>query len=234
MNEAASGRARTAAKRASPSETEAPFPAAGVQAESKEWAPSSGTSVESAVGRNEADEAQSRLAGQTAGTALDAGSGRTLARLLVILLVAVILVNVPISREGLGLAQSVPETESVVIYDGIILQGSGPEIYVLDNHKLRPFSSDDAFAYFDRRFALDVEAVPDDTLAKFGRGRPIYHLARCADISTVYALENGQKRPFRVWLPTETGVWDRVEQVSCETLGNLPNGRPISESNGEQ
>jgi hypothetical protein len=185
------------------------------------------------VAPNDEDEAQSRLVRQPAEAVLDAGAGRTLARLLLILLVAVVLVNVPISREGFGLAQSVPETESVVIYDGIILQGNGPEIYVLHNHKLRPFSSDDAFAYFDRRFALDVETVPDDMLTKFGQGRPIYHLARCANISTVYALENGRKRPFRAPLPTEAGVWDRVQRMSCETLGDLPNGQPVLGSDGE-
>ena len=59
--------------------------------------------------------------------------GRTLGRLLLALAVLVVVINVPITRYGTSLARIMPDTAALVIRDGLVLKGSGTDIYVLEN-----------------------------------------------------------------------------------------------------
>lgn len=160
----------------------------------------------------------------------DAKRGRALGQMLIILLVAVLLVNVPLSYRGAGLIHSVPEATAVVIRDGMILKGSGPKIYILENHKLRQFSSSDTFNYFQSRYALNVHPVDDDLLAQFGRSRSIRRLVKCNDLPYIYALENDQKRRTDILpLSAQSSAWDNIGVVSCKYLRDMPNGPPVSD-----
>jgi len=160
----------------------------------------------------------------------DAKRGRALGQILIILVVAVLLVNVPLSYRGAGLIHSVPEATAVVIYDGMALKGSGPEIYVLEDHKLRQFSSSDTFNYFQSRYTLKVHPVDDDLLAQFGRSRVIRRLVKCNDLPYIYALENGQKRRTDILpLSAQSSPWDDIGVVSCKYLRDMPNGQPVSD-----
>lgn len=155
-------------------------------------------------------------------------TGRSLGQILIVLVVALVLVNIPISYGGTGLAQSVPHSTPVIIHDGVLLKGSGPEIYVLEDHKLRWIGSPEALDYYFRQH--DVYVVEDSLLEGFGKGQSIHRLVTCPNSPYIYALVNGQKH----WMkdpPTgnKARAWDKVGLVSCDYLRSLPDGSPIPE-----
>jgi len=158
---------------------------------------------------------------------------RTLGRLLLILVVLVILVNIPVNRYGTSLARIMPDTAALVIRDGLVLKGSGPEIYVLEDNKLRWISSLEAFEFFGYRWE-QVHIVDDAFLENFEKGKPIHVLLKCQSSPHIYALENGKKRWIKD-IPTfeaEGYVWDDVKFVGCDYLRSLPDGLPIPEDAG--
>jgi hypothetical protein len=164
------------------------------------------------------------------GTGSEPGTstGRTLAQVLIVLVVLLALVNIPLGTYGAGLAQLKPDTAPVVFYDGMLLKGGGSESYLLEGHKLRPIVGLEAFDfYFQWR---DVQIVEDSQLDQFGMGRPIRRLVRCQASPEIYALENGQKRRVE-GPPAQSGVqaWDEVRLYACDALRALPEGPPILE-----
>jgi hypothetical protein len=157
----------------------------------------------------------------------------TLGRLLLVLIVLAALINIPINRHGTSLARIMPDTAALVIRDGLVLKGSSPEIYVLEDDKLRWISSLDAFEFYGYHWE-DVHIVDDGFLEKFETGKPIHVLLKCQGSPHIYALENGQKRWIKD-IPTfeaEGYVWDDVKLVSCTYLRDLPDGPPIPENAG--
>ena len=161
------------------------------------------------------------------------GLGRTLGRLLLALVVLVVVITVPITRYGTSLARIMPDTAALVIRDGLVLKGSGPDIYVLEGGKLRWISSLEAFEFFDYRWE-QVHVVDDSFLEQFEKGRPIHVLLKCQGSPHIYALESGQKRWIKdiPTFDTEGYVWEDVKFVSCDYLRSLPDGLPIPEDAG--
>jgi hypothetical protein len=159
--------------------------------------------------------------------------GRTLGRLLLALVALVVVINVPITRYGTSLARIMPDTASLVIRDGLVLKGSGSDIFVLEDDKLRWISSLEAFEFFGYRWE-QVHVVDDSFLEKFEKGRPIHVLLKCNGSPHIYALENGQKRWIKdiSTFDTEGYVWEDVKSVSCDYLRSLPDGLPIPEDAG--
>ena len=159
--------------------------------------------------------------------------GRTLGRLLLVLVALVVLINVPLNRYGTSLARIMPDTAALVIRDGLMLKGSGSDIYVLEDDKLRWISSLDAFEFFGYRWE-QVHVVDDSFLEKFEPGRPIHVLLKCQGSPHIYALENSQKRWIKD-IPTfeaEGYAWEDLKSVSCDYLRDLPDGPPIPEDAG--
>jgi len=157
----------------------------------------------------------------------------TLGRLLLVLAVLVVLINVPINRYGTSLARIMPDTAALAIRDGLVLKGSGPDIYVLEDNKLRWISSLQAFEFFGYRWE-QVHIVDDSFLEQFEKGRPIHVLLKWQGSPHIYALENGQKRWIKD-IPTfeaEGYVWEDVKFVSCNYLRSLPDGPSIPEDAG--
>jgi hypothetical protein len=156
----------------------------------------------------------------------DRNTGRSLGQILIILVVMLVLVNIPINYYGLGLARLRPDNPSTVIYEGMLLTGSGPEVYLLEDHKLRWISSPEVLErHFGRQ---NIELVDDTLLEQFGQGQPIRHLIRCQGSPYIYAQENGLKRSIQEPLPaTRARPWDKVHRVSCDYLRRLPNGLPV-------
>ena len=72
----------------------------------------------------------------------------------------IVLVNIPVNRYGVSLARMMPESASLIIRDGLVLKGSGPEIYILQDDKLRWISSLDAFEHLGLKWG-DVHVVDD-------------------------------------------------------------------------
>ena len=157
-----------------------------------------------------------------------------LIRLVILTVALLILVNIPVNRYGTSLARILPETSSLIIRDGLVLKGSGPEFYVLENGKLRWISSMDAFEHRNLTWE-DVHIVEDEFLAKFEKGRPIHVLLKCRTSPHIYRLENEEKRWIRDidTFEAEGHVWDDVRFVSCDYLRGLPDGPPIPEDAGE-
>jgi hypothetical protein len=161
----------------------------------------------------------------------DINMGRSLGQILIVLVVLLMLVNIPINHHGASLAQIIPKATAVVIYDGMVLKGSGPEIYILDNHKLRWVSSPEAFDHYFHYY--EVHTVEDKLLEGFGKGNPIRRLVTCPNSPNTYAVQNGQKR----WVedpPTGNtdNNWDKVELISCDDLRRLPDSLPAPEDAG--
>jgi hypothetical protein len=157
-------------------------------------------------------------------------TGRSLAQILIVLVVLLVLVNIPINQLGFGLAHLETETTPIVIYDGMLLKGSGPELYLLDDHKLRLISNPMASGRYFR--LQNVRMVEDRFLEQFGQGLPIRHLIKCHDQPDIYAmeLENGRQKRLVQHPPlTSPERWDRIHAVSCDYLHNLPNGPPITD-----
>jgi len=159
--------------------------------------------------------------------------GPGLARLFLVLFALVVLINVPLNLQGVSLARMIPDSAALIIRDGLVLKGSGPEIYVLQDNKLRWISSLDAFHYFGYKWG-DVHVVEDSFLGQFEKGRPIHVLLKCPASPHIYALESGRKRWIKD-IPTflaEGYVWEDVKMVACYYLRQLPDGATIPEGAG--
>jgi hypothetical protein len=159
--------------------------------------------------------------------------GKMLGRLAILVAVLLILINIPVTRYGVSLARIMPEASSLIIRDGLVLKGSGPEIYVLEQDRLRWISSLDAFEHMGLTWE-DVHMVEDEYLARFEKGAPIHVLLKCRTSPHIYRLENQEKRWIRdidTFL-AEGHVWDDVRFVSCDHLRDLPDGPPIPEDAG--
>jgi len=153
---------------------------------------------------------------------------RVLARFLVLVAVLTLLINMPVNRYGVSLARVLPDSAALVIRDGLVLKGSGPEFYMLQDNQLRWISSLDAFEHLGLKWG-DVHVVEDGFLARFEEGRPIHVLLKCDASPHIYRLENQQKRWIRdidTFL-SEGHVWDDVRFVTCEYLRSIPDGPPI-------
>ena len=159
--------------------------------------------------------------------------GKMLGRLAILIVVLLILVNIPVTRYGVSLARILPETTSLIIRDGLVLKGSSPEIYVLEDGKLRWISSMDAFEHLGLTWQ-DVHVVEDEFLEKFEKGAPIHVLLKCPTSPHIYRVENQEKRWIRDinTFEAEGHVWDDVRMVTCEYLRGIPDGAPIPEDSG--
>jgi hypothetical protein len=159
--------------------------------------------------------------------------GQMLWRMALLVGVLLVLVNIPVNRYGVSLARILPESSSLIIRDGLVLKGSGPEFYMLEQDRLRWISSLDAFEHLGLTWK-DVHVVEDSFLERFEEGRPIHVLLKCGDSPHVYRLENQQKR----WIKdidtflAEGHVWEDVRFVSCDYLRDLPTGPSIPEDAG--
>lgn len=155
------------------------------------------------------------------------GVARSLRRLLVGVLLAAAVVNVPLVQ-GRPLSQALPDRQALVIRDGLLLKGPGPEIYELEDGQRRWLSSLDIFEQRGHTWS-DVHIVDADYLALFPEGRPIFALVKCSDSPHVYRLEDGERR----WIKdidtfqAEGHIWEEVTYRSCADLAAIPLGPPV-------
>ncbi len=161
------------------------------------------------------------------------GMDRLLLRFLLVIAGLVLVMNVPVTTYGASLARALPDSAALVIRNGLVVKGSGPEIYVLENDRLRWISSMDAFEHRGLTWG-DVHIVEDAFLAKFEIGNPVHVLLKCEGSPHIYRLEGGEKRWIRDidTLLAEGHVWEDVRPVDCAYLRGLPDGAPIPEDAG--
>jgi len=159
--------------------------------------------------------------------------GKMLWRLALLVGVLLVAINIPVTEYGVSLARIMPESSSLIIRDGLVLKGSGPEFYVLEENRLRWISSLDAFEHLNLTWE-DVHVVEDSFLERFEEGRAIHVLLKCQASPHIYRLENEQKR----WIKdidtflAEGHQWEDVRFVSCGYLRDLPTGPSIPEDAG--
>jgi hypothetical protein len=145
-----------------------------------------------------------------------------------------VVINIPVTHHGVSLARLWPDSAALIVRDGLLVIGSGPEVYRLEDNKLRWVSSLDAFHHLGLRWD-DVHPVEDVFIAEFEQGAPIHVLLKCPGSPHIYRLEGGQKRWIRD-IPTfeaEGHVWTDVRFVDCGYLRELPDGPPIPANAGE-
>lgn len=159
---------------------------------------------------------------------------RMLGRLAIVLIALIVTVNIPFNSYGTSLARALPDEKALIIRDGLVLKGSGPDIYVLENNQRRWISSLDAFESYGYTWA-QVNEVEDDFLESFPEGLPIHLLYKCTTSPHVYAIENGEKRWIKdIETFSASGyVWEDIRFVGCNYLRDLPDGVPIPPDAGE-
>jgi hypothetical protein len=157
--------------------------------------------------------------------------GQLFGALFTVLVTIVLVLNWPINRHGEGLIQRIPNATPVVFYEGMVLQGSEPTVYALENHQLRPFASSESFQHFRARYQLVAHRVTEQQLTQFRPGRPIHRLVTCRETDDVFVLETGYRRPVLV-LPTggPASRWDSVEMIACHTLYKFPQGPSLRQT----
>ncbi|MCB9422326.1 MAG: hypothetical protein H6667_21160 [Ardenticatenaceae bacterium] len=158
---------------------------------------------------------------------------RTLGRIVFLLIILVAVINVPFNRSGQNLARVMPDSSALVIRDGLLLKGSGPEVYVLENNRRRWISTLDAFHWYGYQWR-QVHEVEDEFLQQFEEGKPIHLLLKCPASPHIYALEDGTKRWIKDLLTFQAQgyVWEDVQIISCDQLTAVPDGLPIPENAG--
>lgn len=162
-------------------------------------------------------------------------AARLMSRLAMALLLIIMLINIPINCHGTTLATAMPDAQSLVIRDGLVVKvEEDPEIYVYRDGAFHWISSMDAFEHYGYTWA-DVRVVNAQFLRGFEIGEPIHVLLKCNDSPHVYRLENGAKR-WIVDIPTfvaESYVWERdIKRTTCEALRSLPDGETIPPGRG--
>ena len=143
------------------------------------------------------------------------------------MIVVLAIINVPLVN-GLPLARALPDRRSLIIRDGLVLKGSGEDIYVLRNNKKRWITN---IALFEKKgfHWSDVHIVDDTFLKQFDDGAPVGFVYKCSGSPHIYVEAHNTKRWIKD-IPTFTAegyVWDDVTEIDCDTLRSMPNGTPI-------
>jgi hypothetical protein len=169
------------------------------------------------------DDYETRAAEPVSATSLPA----ILRTIVIGLFGLLLLINLPVFN-GVALARALPDRQSLIVRDGLVLKGDGPEIYVLEDNQKRWISSLDAFEHYGYSWE-DVRVVDDTFLAQFPDGRPVHVLLKCPQSPHIYRLENDLKRWIKD-IPTflaEGHEWEDVRIVKCGQLRAIPDGDPI-------
>lgn len=159
--------------------------------------------------------------------ATDLGVGTMLKRLGIGIFLVAMLINVPL-YEGRAMARALPDKKALIVRDGLVLKGPGPEIYVLEDNRRRWISSLDAFDWYGFTWN-DVHVVGQERLDTFPEGRALHVLLMCEASPHIYRLEHNRKRWIKdiPTLEAEGHVWEDVKRVTCSYIDSLPDGPPI-------
>ncbi len=157
-----------------------------------------------------------------------------LSRLAIGLLAVVVLINVPLPRQGTAIARMIPSSTSLVIRDGLLVKEEGsPDVYVYRGGAFHWITDLDVFAHAGYRWQ-NVHEVKPGFLAGFELGRPVYLLAKCPTSPHIYRLQGGAKR----WivdiatLEAEGYEWADVQMMDCYRLRDIPDGETIPPGRG--
>jgi hypothetical protein len=167
-------------------------------------------------------------------TKVQSHGARLMKQLIVGLLVAIVLVNIPLNRHGTTLATALPDTASLVVRDGLVVkEEDDEEIYVYQDGQFRWISNMATFEAYGFVWG-DVHIVGDGFLDRFRIGPPLSLLAKCETSPHVYVLEGETKRWIRDidTFVAEGYKWEDVQIVSCKTLRDLPDGETIPPDSG--
>ena len=152
---------------------------------------------------------------------------RTLRWLTIGLAIVLILVNLPL-LSGLAIVRATPQQQALVLYEGLLIKGRGPSVYVIDGGAKRLISSEDAFWHRGYRWSR-VTVIADDTLRQIPNGPPIHVILKCADSPNLYRLESDRKRFITDWEAVKAEGYTEadIRTVSCARLRSFLDGPTI-------
>ena len=157
-----------------------------------------------------------------------------MARLVIGVLIAIVLINIPLNANGIALARSIPSSAALIVANGLLVrEDNSPDVWVYRDGTFHWITSLDAFQHFGYQWD-NVHTVEPGFLNDFEKGKPLYVLLKCNDSPHIYRLENGYKR-WIVDIPTfeaEGYVWNDVRFEPCRYLRNLPDGDSIPPGHG--
>ena len=157
-----------------------------------------------------------------------------LVKMVLGLLFVVFIINGPLrfSSISTAIANLMPDAETTVslaVRDGLLLQGNGREVYVMEQNLRRWITTKEAFEFYGYDWG-DVNKVDPTFLEKFNEGKPIHVLAKCPGSPHIYALEPNKKR----WIKDITTfnaqgyTWsDVITDYDCNVLRRMAQGAPI-------
>jgi hypothetical protein len=218
-------------------ETPAAWPAPDSDEPSAEAAGNSGATVDE--GLAPVTPAEEPLALQFPETApamdgLPSHAAQLLSRLVIGLLIAIVLINIPLGRHDLALARMMPSSATVVIRNGLLVKEADKlEVYVYQDGKFHWVTDTVVFERHGYQWK-NVQDVTPGFLADYEIGRPLYLLAKCPDSPHIYRLENGAKH-WIVDIPAfeaEGYQWSDVQVIDCNTLAAMPMGETIPPGRG--
>lgn len=157
-----------------------------------------------------------------------------MARLMIGIFIAIILINIPLNAQGTALARSIPHRASLIIADGLLIkEETSPDVWVYKQGAFHWITSIDAFEHLGYRWE-NVQIVTPGFLEDFEKGKPIYVLLKCDYSPHIYRLDAGSKR-WIVDIPTfqaEGHIWSDVRLVPCDYLRSFPDGDSIPPGRG--
>ncbi len=162
------------------------------------------------------------------------GVGRTLWRLLLLVVILAVVINIPVTSHGVSLARLLPDREALIIRDGLLLKTEGDAIYVLMDNELHWIPTISAFGKMGYRWD-DVHVVDEDFMSQFVMGDPMPQLIKCEDEPHVYRVNADGTRSWIVDINTfvaEGYVWDDVMELPCDEVEVIPLGESIPAGNG--
>jgi hypothetical protein len=155
------------------------------------------------------------------------GMAQTFRWIILGLAALVLVVNLPLFG-GLAIVRATPSQPALVLYEGLLIRGSGAAVYVIENGSKRLLSSEEAFLQRGYRWS-QVRVIDDETLNEVPVGPPIHVILKCPDSPNLYLLESGQKRFIADWESAQALGYAEadVRTVSCSRLRTFSDGLPI-------
>jgi GT2 family glycosyltransferase len=126
--------------------------------------------------------------------------------------------------------------------NGILMKGTSPTVFLLENGQKRPIVNEASFTYFKYRWDKIIQ-IDDDKLSLFPTGIPIdkdksilpfapQNMLAYGKNSAIYLINDGIKYPFSSYNIFQRLIYatDQIIHISDSILNSLPMGPPITDN----
>lgn len=155
------------------------------------------------------------------------GLAQTLRGMVLGLAALIIVVNLPLFG-GLAMVRATPEQQPLVLYEGLLIQGSNASVYVIEHGAKRLISSEEAFLHRGYRWS-QIRVIDDETLRDIPAGPPIHVILTCPGSADRYLLEGDRKRFITDWGAAQALGYTEadIRTVSCSRLRSFLDGPKV-------